>query len=135
MLKLLHGDSTGELELTGTRSELLALGRKLRSGSGRGEIRLIKVSGPFPYTRCLLRIQFRQGSWKIGMSVSGDGEALEIEGGPESLSLLANKIERSALGEGQDDHLHVDYFPDHDYLAQGWGSLVVAIDSNATQTS
>ncbi|MFE7455794.1 hypothetical protein [Streptomyces sp. NPDC057554] len=133
MLKVLRNDSTGELELSGTRSELLALGQKLRSG--RGEIILAKFSNPFPYTRSLLRIEFQQATGKIRISSSEDGEALEVEGGPESLSLLAENIEGFALEADQDDHLHVDYFPEHDYLAEGSGSLVVAIGSDAIQAS
>ncbi|MBW5481580.1 Imm32 family immunity protein [Streptomyces bambusae] len=133
MLKVLEGGSTGELELSGTRSELLALGRKLRSG--RGEILLSKVSNAFPYARSLLRIEFQQASGKIRMSSSGGGEALTIEGRLESLCLLAENIESFALEADQDDHLHVDYFPGHDYLDKWSGSLVVAIDSDSIQSS
>ncbi|MEU4384424.1 hypothetical protein [Promicromonospora sp. NPDC023805] len=133
MLKALHSDSTGEFELSGTCSELLALGRKL--GSGRGEILLAKVSDPFPYARYLSRIEFQQASGKIRMSSSKDGETLEVAGRLESLSLLAENIEGFASEADQGDHLHVDYFPEHDYLAEGSGSLVVAIDSDAVQAS
>ncbi|MEV0951837.1 hypothetical protein [Promicromonospora sp. NPDC050249] len=128
MLKVLRGDSTGELELSGTCVELLTLGRKLRSG--RGVILLDKVSRPFPYTRSLLRIVIQQASGKIRVSSSGDGESLEVVGRLESLSLLAENIEGFALEADQGDHLHVDHFPEHDYLAEGSGSLVVAIDSD-----
>ncbi|WP_133898433.1 hypothetical protein [Streptomyces sp. KS 21] len=129
MLKVLRGDSTGEMELSGPRSDLMALARELRSG--QGEIRLEKVSDPSPYSRSLLRITYRQASGKITISSSGDSESLEIQGGLELLSLLAENIESFALEADQDDHLHVDYFPEHDYLASGSGSLVVAIDSDA----
>ncbi|MFE9767915.1 hypothetical protein ACFYPC_25910 [Streptomyces sp. NPDC005808] len=129
MMKVLRDDSMGELELSGTRSELLALGRKLRSGEGK--TLLAKVSSPFPYSRSLLRIEVRQASGKVGISSSGGGESLDVEGSLESLSLLAENIERFALEADQGDHLHVDYFPGHDYLAEGSGSLVVAIDSDA----
>ncbi|MFJ6011517.1 hypothetical protein [Streptomyces sp. NPDC092952] len=132
-MKVLHSDSTGELELSGTRSELLALGQELRSG--RGEILLAKVSNPFPYTGSLLRIKFQQASGKIEISSSGDSESLEIEGGLESFSLLAENIEGFALEADQDDHLHVDYFPGHDYLEEDSGSLVIAIDSDSIQAS
>ncbi|MEV0907296.1 Imm32 family immunity protein [Streptomyces hokutonensis] len=131
MLKVLRGDSTGELELSGTRSELLALGRKLRSGEG--ETLLAKVPDPFPYSRSLLRIEVHQASGKIRISSSGDSESLNVEGRLESLSLLAENIEGFALEADQGDHLHVDYFPEHEYLVEGSGSLVVAIDSDAMQ--
>jgi hypothetical protein len=129
MVKVLRGDSTGELELSGTRSELLALGRELRSG--QGEISLEKVSDPFPYSRSLSWMGCQLGSGKILISSSGDGEAVEVRGGPEALALLADNIEGFASEADQDDHLHVDYFPDHDYLAEGSGSVVVVIDEGA----
>ncbi|MFJ9379408.1 hypothetical protein [Streptomyces sp. NPDC101455] len=131
MMKVLRDDSTGELELSGSRSELLALGRKLRSGDG--EILLAKASDPFPYSGSLLRIGVRQASGKVRISSSGDSGSLDVEGRLESLSLLAENIEGFALEADQGDHLHVDYFPEHDYLAGGSGSLVVAIDGDAVQ--
>ncbi|MGY4983849.1 Imm32 family immunity protein [Streptomyces sp. 900105755] len=132
-MKVLRGDSTGELELSGTRSELRSLGQQLRSG--QGEILLETVSDPFPYSRSLSRITFRQGSGKITISSSGDSESVDLRGGPESFSLLAENIEGFAAEADQDDHLHVDYFPDHDYLAEGSGSVVVAIDGDVIPAS
>ncbi|MFD5817335.1 hypothetical protein [Streptomyces sp. NPDC127038] len=129
MLKVLRGDSTEELELSGSPSELLALGRKLRRGEG--EAVLAKVSDPAPYGRSLARIDVRQASGKIRISSAGDSESLTVEGGLESLSLLAENIEGFALEADQGDHLHVDHFPGHDYLAEGSGSLVVALDARS----
>ncbi|MFH9552008.1 hypothetical protein [Streptomyces sp. NPDC017435] len=124
-MKVLRGDSTGELELSGTRSELLALGRELRTG--RGEFPLEKVSDPFPYSRSLSWMSVRRGSGKIMISSSGDSESLDVQGGEEAFALLADNIEGFASEADGDDHLHVDYYPDHDYLAEGSGSVVVAI--------
>lgn len=131
MLKVLRGDFTGELELSGTPSDLLTMSRKLRSGEGVAL--LAKVSDPFPYSRSLSRIEVRRASGKIRISSSGDSESLSVEGEIESLALLADNIEGFALGAIQGDHLHVDYFPEHDYLAEGSGSLVVAFDDDAIQ--
>lgn len=91
------------------------------------------MSDSFPYSRSLLRIKVRQASGKVRISSSGGGASLDVEGRPESLSLVAENIEGFALEADQSDHLHVDYFPEHDYLAGGSGSLVVAIDSDAAQ--
>ncbi|MFF3989186.1 hypothetical protein ACFY0B_31950 [Streptomyces sp. NPDC001797] len=132
-MKVLRGDSTGELELSGTRSELRSLGHQLRSG--QGEILLEKVSDPFPYSRSLSRMTFRRGSGKITISSSGDSGSVDLQGGPESFALLAENIEGFAAEADPDDHLHVDYFPDHDYLAEGSGSVVVAIDGDVIPAS
>ncbi|MFC5185043.1 hypothetical protein ACFPM5_26990 [Actinomadura harenae] len=132
-LKVLREDSTGEMELSGTRSELLALAREFRRG--RGEVRIPKVSDPAPYGRSLSRIDFRQASGKVGISSSGDGEVMEVQGGLDSLALLADNIEGFALEADQGDHLHVDHFPEHDYLAEGSDPLVVCIDGDAPKSS
>ncbi|MFJ4811726.1 Imm32 family immunity protein [Streptomyces longwoodensis] len=124
-VKVLRGDSTGELELSGTRSELLALGRELRNG--HGEFPLEEVSDPFPYSRSLARMSVRRASGKIMISSSVDSECLDVQGGEEAFALLADNIEGFASEADGDDHLHVDYYPDHDYLAEGSGSVVVAL--------
>jgi hypothetical protein len=133
MLKVLSNDSTEELELSGTPVELLALGQKLRSGEG--ESPLMQVSDPFPYSRSLLWIEIRRASGKIKIWCSGDGESLHVEGDLKSLSLFADNIEGFALEADRSDHLHVDYYPEHDYLDEGSGSLVVAISGDAMQVS
>ncbi|MFF4315016.1 hypothetical protein [Streptomyces sp. NPDC001507] len=58
-----------------------------------------------------------------------------LRGGPEFFALLAGNIEGFAAAADQDDHLHVDYFPDHDCLAEGSGSVVVALDGDVIPTS
>lgn len=126
MLKVLHGDATGEMELSGSCSDLLALGRDLRRGSG--EILLESVENPSPYSRALTRIKIRQVVGKVKIAVSRGEDALEIEGEEDYLSLLAQNVEGFALEADRDDHLHVDYFPGHDYLVETSGSVVVAFD-------
>ncbi|MFK4598258.1 Imm32 family immunity protein [Streptomyces pristinaespiralis] len=133
MLKVLREDSTRETELSGTRSELLALGQWLRSG--QGEMSAATVANPYPYGRSLPRIGLRRADGKVRIAPSGDGESLEIQGGAQALALLADNVEGFALEADQDDHLHVDYFPDHDYLADGSDSLVIGMDADAPRSS
>jgi hypothetical protein len=47
-----------------------------------------------------------------------------------ALALLAENVEGFASEADRSEHLHVDYFPGHDYLAQESDSLVVAIDAD-----
>lgn len=131
--KVLRGEPTGELELSGTRSELLALADELRRGHGR--IPLAEVSNPFPYSRSLSWMRIHPGSGKILISSSEDSSCVDVRGGPEALALLADGIEGFAAQADQDGHLHVDHFPDHDYLAEGSGSVVVAIDHDPSTPS
>jgi hypothetical protein len=132
MLKVLREDSTREIEISGTRSDLLALGRNLRSG--QGAFRMSKVSNPFLYGRSLSRIEFRQSSGKV-KPYATKSDDLEVQGGLEALALLADNIESFTLDADQDDHLHVDYFPEHNYLAEGSESLVVGIEDDTSKSS
>lgn len=61
------------------------------------------------------------------ISSSGDSASLDVQGGEEAFALLADNIEGFASEADGDDHLHVDYYPDHDCLAEGSGSVVVAL--------
>ncbi|MFF4594457.1 hypothetical protein [Amycolatopsis sp. NPDC001319] len=125
-LKVLRDDTFGEMSISGTRSDLLALCRELRSG--RAEMRASKAADPRPYDRSLSRIEFRPASGKVHISSLEDGESMEIRGGLEFLAFLAEVIEGFALEADQDDHLHVDYFPGHYYLVEESDSLVIEFD-------
>lgn len=131
MLKILRQDATGETELTGTRSELLALGHRLRGGAG--EMPAVTGVDPSPYDRALPRIAFRLADGKAVIAPSEDGTALVVRGGTESLALLAANIEGFAGDADLDDHLHVDWFPDHDCLAEGSDPLVVGLAAEAAR--
>ncbi|WP_435877932.1 Imm32 family immunity protein [Streptomyces kurssanovii] len=133
MLKVLREDATRETEISGTRSELLALGQLLRSG--HGELPAATVPNPAPYGRSLSRIGLLRADGKARVALSEDGESLEIQGDAESLALFADNLEGFALEADQDDHLHVEYFPEHDYLAEESQPLVFGMDSDAPQPS
>ncbi|MEV7612387.1 hypothetical protein [Streptomyces sp. NPDC089799] len=126
-LKVLRHDGTGELELSGTRSDLAAFGRALHSGDGT--VLLTEVPDPSPYSRSLSRIVVRRSDGEIVIDVPDNGEALRIEGEPEFLSLLARNIESFALEADSEGHLHVE-FPGRDYLTEESDPMVVAIDSS-----
>jgi hypothetical protein len=130
LVKVLRGDSLRELELSGTRSELLALAGDLRSG--RAEVRVESVPDPSPYDRSLSLISIRPADGKVRIGCFEDGAVMEVLGAVESLAVLAENIECLTR---QDDpgHLHVDYHPEHYYLTEGSESLVVTIEDDNTE--
>jgi hypothetical protein len=126
MLRVLRGDTTGELMLAGTPPELPALGQLLRSGTG--EMNLSKVADPSPYDRSLSQIKCRKSERKLVITFRGDDNSLGVQGSLEFLIFFAEIIEDWAEADPS-DHLHVDYWADHDYLDRESQFLVIKVDS------
>ncbi|WP_326565358.1 hypothetical protein VSH64_26285 [Amycolatopsis rhabdoformis] len=129
-MKVLRGTEYRELEISGSRAELQALGQALQSGEG--QIDVPKDPNPEPYDSSLSRIDFRVTSGKITMSTTG--ETLKIQGAQEFFAVLADHIESFGAEADLDSHIHIDYFPGHDYLTEGSESLVLCFDK-ATQAA
>lgn len=123
-LQVLRADSTAELELSGTRPELRALSRFLRAG--RGRCGLHENREPSPYSRSLAELEFQETPDSV-IRIWVDGSSLKIFGGRAVLDLLADNIEDFASNADVPNHLHVEYFPGHPYLASDAESLVIAI--------
>ncbi|GAB1817976.1 Imm32 family immunity protein [Herbidospora sp. RD11066] len=126
MLQVLRADSTAELELSGTRPELRALAQSLRSGTGRCD--LSENREPAPYSRSLSGLEFQEAPGD-SIRLWARGSSLRICGGRGALDLLSENIEEFATGADHSDHLHLDYFPGHAYLAPDSDPLVIAIRS------
>ncbi|MFD3549043.1 hypothetical protein ACFWUW_26130 [Streptomyces sp. NPDC058655] len=124
MLQVLCDDETGELEISGSRSDYLDLGSLLRNE--QGEFTLHSVDFPFPYSRSLSTIGFSSKPGKISITLSGDGQRLEICGDSGYLDLLAEEFEEFASESDVSDHLHLEYFAGHTFLAAKSKPLVVA---------
>jgi hypothetical protein len=124
-MQVLRADKSGEMELSGTSLELLELVKGLRSS--RGTRRLGASGNPSPYSRALSSIESRRTSGKVAILLPSDGETLEIQGGLEELELLASNIEDFAADGDRSAHLHVEYFPGHDYLSERSEPLVIAL--------
>ncbi|WP_431683656.1 Imm32 family immunity protein [Kitasatospora sp. KL5] len=123
MLQVLYSGGTGELELSGTRSELLALGQLLRAQAGSRD--LAEDRHPFPYERSLSRIAIREDPELDNASIVVEESVLRIRGGRKSLDLLADNIEDFASAANARHHCHVDPAT-YDYIAPESDSLVIA---------
>ncbi|MFJ4845537.1 MULTISPECIES: hypothetical protein [unclassified Streptomyces] len=122
MVQVLYSGETRELEISGTRRELLALGRLLRGKSGSCD--LLENRQPFPYERSLSKIEFREEPERNTASLVTEDQAMRIQGGRAALDLLADNIEGFASGVDSSGHCHVD-FPAHEYVAPESDSLVI----------
>ncbi|MEU6732606.1 hypothetical protein ABZ929_05285 [Streptomyces physcomitrii] len=123
-VQLLVQDGTGEMELAGVREELLALGRAL-AGPG-GEVGLSRPADPAPYSSSLEAIRWEDAEGPVIVGVPDGAAYAEINGGRESRRILAANIEDFAREADPSEHLHLEYFPEHVYLAPESQMLIVA---------
>lgn len=91
------------------------------------EISTSPGDGPSPYSRYLAGIRVRSTAHGlVKMSVDAERQALSFTGSGQSMKVLSENI-RGLCREGvSGEHLHIEHFPDHFYLAESRISLVVA---------
>ena len=116
---------TGEVEVAGTVDALEEWANALT----RDDVEISTSQGkdPSPYSRYLAGIRVRStAQGLVKMSVDADRQVLAFTGSRQSMKVLAENI-RGLCREGvSGEHLHIEYFPDHFYLAESRISLVVA---------
>jgi hypothetical protein len=111
---IVYSRSTNEVDVSGNSGSLTALAEFLEQGDGRAAT--LDVQDPAPYEASGREIEVRRGKTaKVAVGVD-DGGRLIVTGEPEPLGILAANIRDLAATGGPDEHLHVDYFPDHFYL-------------------
>lgn len=115
----------GEVEVSGTVAALETWADALTRDDA--EITTGPGADPAPYARHLAGIRTRStASGPVELSVDEDRRMLTLTGSGESMAVLAENI-RGLCREGvPGEHLHIEYFPDHFYLAESRISLVVA---------
>ncbi|GII31474.1 Imm32 family immunity protein [Planotetraspora mira] len=122
-MKILFFTSTGEIDLSADRAALRHLAELLTRGSGSmaAEIAPDTVVGQTVLTD--VRVDTVDGQSVLVAAVP-ESRSLSIAGARGALKLLADNI--LALAESNDGgHLHIDFYPDHAYLAEGSAPLVV----------
>ncbi|MDX3667605.1 Imm32 family immunity protein [Streptomyces europaeiscabiei] len=114
----------GEVEVSGSVNSLGEWANALT----RDDVEISTSPGddPSPYPRCLTGIRVRSTApGLVKMSVDVDRQALTFTGSGESMKVLAENILGLCREGVPGDHLHIEYFPDHFYLAESRISLVV----------
>jgi hypothetical protein len=115
----------GEVEISGTVAAL----EEWAAALTRDGVEITTGTGddPAPYAAYLTAIRVRStADGLVEVSVDEQRQALTVEGSGESMSVLADNI-RGLCREGvPGEHMHIEYFPDHFYLAESPVSLVIA---------
>ena len=126
MLSLVRSDATKEMELRGSGTEFKEFAAGLRSGS-EVSVFLAEVPDPSPYDRSLSRVLIRSGSGKVEVALIDDGQSLLICGGAEFMAVMAANFDGFAEDGVRGEHAHIEYFPQHHYLAEDADPLVLAL--------
>lgn len=125
---VLYLSRTGEIELSGGRSEFATLAKVLKAGGG-GEMVLKPVVDPQPYDGALQRLVVKvAGEMLVSVRADIASGLLEFVGGAKYLALLGDNFESFAVeSPGPGDNFHLEYYEDHFYLAADSAPLVVAM--------
>lgn len=129
--------NSGDLELRGDTNALRKIAQLMSGPAGsRTRVQLGKpAQEPKPYDGFLawldIRILKENGS---GIHVSRSGDALVISGIANMMGILADNVrllsERLEQSGETEEHIHLEYHPDHYYLAESSEPLVVVATKN-----
>ncbi|ELP66327.1 hypothetical protein ACKI1I_32780 [Streptomyces turgidiscabies] len=118
-MRLVPDPGSGEVDVSASAEELMRLANAVALGEGV----VSATSSPGSDTLTGIRINRTSGP---GAFIHQDAERriLVISGDSASREALAENLQSMATAE-DGGHLHIDYFPGHDYLAEGSVPLVV----------
>jgi hypothetical protein len=124
--------SNGDVELAADMTTLRELRERLNDKALPLHFKLYApTTPPTPYDDYLEEITFKARDGLLDIQIIG--KALAISGSDENLQVLSDDIQwLIEQGETSPDlvgrlHLHVDYYPDHPYLASSNISLVICV--------
>ena len=121
----------GEIELEGDAESLRWLSTNLYDCVEFQELSLhVPDLSPAPYLGFLVRVRLECSSGPVIVSRSGD--LASISGSMESLSILAQSVERlvnkpEPRSSRPRDHIHIEYFAGNEYVSENSVPLLVAM--------
>lgn len=122
----------GDIELRGNRAALRHLAEFI-SEDASSSILILSIPRNehiFPYGNVLTAIYITHNNKPV--SISRSGSELRIAGSKEKLKVLSENIiwlsNNSELGGDSEDHLHIEYLPEHYYLAESSLPIVVTLE-------
>jgi hypothetical protein len=120
LMRIVSDPILGEVDLSATETELTRLAGLVAAGEGS----LTCESEPVE-SNALTAVEVIQTTDAgVRLHVDAARRVLVISGNPAARAILADNLNSMAQME-DGGHLHVDYFPDHPYLAAGSVPLVV----------
>jgi len=124
--------SLGQIEVAGNASALLEFAAVLAAAEPLTERFLMVPSDrtASPYDHFLQKMRVEKNEEKV--LITKEEDTLKISGSTQNLSQLAENIRWLAsredaprLSDTLRDHLHIEYYPDHFYLAPCADALIV----------
>jgi hypothetical protein len=113
---VLYSDTTPELELQASEQELYELSKAL---GGAPTVIKCETEGVTDdiYPKVLRSISVNALADQIVDIQVTEDESLQISGEPARLSILAENVKNFAGDRPKGEHIHIDYYDDHPYLA------------------
>ena len=122
-MKILFYPTSGYIDLSGTADDYHALAALISAGGGTRAAEH-DATDPFGGTALsCVRISTAANSMVLISIDHADG-ILQISGAPAPLAIFASNLESMAADE-HGGHLHIEYYPDHPYLAPASADLIV----------
>ncbi|MFE1801539.1 hypothetical protein ACFW9L_36000 [Streptomyces sp. NPDC059517] len=118
-MRLVSDPGYAEVELSGSAEELT----RLADAVARGEGLLSTVSTPG--SNELTGAEVLEAPGHVLIRRDPERQILVISGDSASRAVLAENLLAMATAE-DGGHLHIEHFPDHDYLAEGSLALMVS---------
>ncbi len=119
--------TTYEAEIRGDAAALEALAGLVRGGApSRVALRSAAKAAPYEAVAAALVIAPSEGP----IVVSPNGDEISLRGGAKERGTLAGNVEAAYRihGPASGDHVHIEYYDDHPYLAAESMSLVIVLD-------
>jgi hypothetical protein len=114
---------SGTSAILGSRGQLAALADAIVSGDHVLELPPI----PEGYEATSANAIHVIIDWEPGMSVARDGDELHLVGSHDALRRLAANVRRFAETPNGENHIHIEWFPDHAYLRPGSEPTVIEL--------
>lgn len=119
-----RGSLTSGLEIAGSQDALMQLADWIAAGGGALSFEKPETT-PAPYERWLTGLTVTASQHPL-VKIGTDDDTVSVVGGRTGLATLAENIRIFAGDAGSpDNHLHIDYYPGHFFLAEESVPLVV----------
>lgn len=126
MIQVLRHAETGEISVSSDPEGLVALAEAITHAPAAVETGVPEVL--WPYDQVLTSILVGASESLVLIDYDENTAAMRITGSQQSREILAENFVGLAREGNPADHWHVEWFPDHFYLAEGGDPVVVSLD-------
>ena len=123
-MQLLWHTTRGEVDMSGTAEDYEALAALIHTGHGTHAA----ASSPAAAAAGVVALREIRVSTiadqAVLITVNSDDSSLQVTGDATRLNVLADNL-LACAGAEEGGHQHVEYFPEHFYLAEGSAALII----------